>query len=137
MNPAAATAVDRQVRRLLIVAAVAALVAAGCGGSEEDDVKHTVTDYFKAMGDGDGKRACALITPPSREKLGGADCAEIVSASAKKLDASDRKVMRDVDIGFTTVTIHGDRAFMQSDPDDNEPIQLQKIDGKWLVDQTE
>ena len=132
-----ATAVDTQVRHL-VIAAVAALVIAGCGGgSDEDDVKDAVGAYFKAMGDGDGERACALMTPPSRRRLGGRDCAEILSTSAKQLDDSDRKVMRDVDVGFTTVTIHGDRAFMQDGPDDNEPIRLEKVDGKWLVDQTD
>jgi hypothetical protein len=138
LNPAAATAVDTQVLRHLAAAAVAALLIAGCGGgSDEDTVRDTVTDFFQAMGDGDGEHACALMTPPSRKQLGGHDCAEILSASAKKLDESDRKAMRDADVGFTTVTIKGDRATVQDGPDDNEPIKLERVGGKWLVDQTE
>jgi uncharacterized lipoprotein YehR (DUF1307 family) len=143
LNPAAATAVDRQVLRALTVAAVAALAIAGCGdgsggGLDPDDrVRDTVSDYFEAMGDGDGARVCALMTPPSREQLGGRECPEIISASAKKLDDSDRKALRDVDIDFTSVKITANRAIVQDGPDDDEPIKLQKVGGKWLVDQTE
>ena len=139
MNPAAATAVDTQVLRILAAAAVTALVIGGCGGgsSDEDTVRTTVTDYFKAMGNGDGERLCALLTPPSREQIGGGDCPSIIAASAKKLDESDRKALRDVDVDFTTVKITGDKAIVKGGENDDDPIKLRRIDGKWLVDQTQ
>jgi hypothetical protein len=98
-------------------------------------VRDTVTNYFQAMGDGDGERLCALLTPPSREEIGGGDCPSIIAASAKRLDESDRKALRDVDIDFTTVKIAGDKATVKGGEDDDDPIRLQRIDGKWLVDQ--
>jgi hypothetical protein len=138
LNLAAATGVDAQVRRLLTAAVVAAVVIAGCGGGKpEDGVRDTVTDYFKAMGDGDGERVCSLITPASREQIGGRACPDIIAASAKKLGKDDLNALRDVDVDFTTVAIKADRATVGEGPDDDDPIKLQRIDGKWLVDQTD
>ena len=52
--------------RALAVVAVAAVALAGCGGgkkqSPEQTARGAVQGFAKAFGDGDGKKACSLLT---------------------------------------------------------------------------
>jgi ketosteroid isomerase-like protein len=58
--------------RAVAVVVALALVATGCGGggdsakSDPDAARAAVTDFAKAFGAGDGKRACALLTSAGR-----------------------------------------------------------------------
>jgi hypothetical protein len=58
------------------VAATALL--AGCGGEEvtradRDEAARAVDTYFDALSNGDGRRACALLSPDAREKVSNVD----------------------------------------------------------------
>ena len=76
--------------RWLASALAAGLLLAGCGGEGErpDDelVRSAVSDYARAFGAGDGKRACALLTSGAQDAftkrlwtLGGTNsCSEAV-----------------------------------------------------------
>jgi hypothetical protein len=66
---------------------VVAVLAVGCGGSRPDDA---VRDYFAAVVDGDGERACATLTPQLRRDIdrspaarrSGATCVEVMELAA-------------------------------------------------------
>lgn len=96
-------------RTLAVLATTALLALAGCGGDDSDDSKtdtargydsgtasttatggdeaSAVTDvmnqYFAALSDGDGEKACSYLSDDGRSKIeelsGGTGCAEIVS----------------------------------------------------------
>ena len=44
------------------------LVASGCG-SQEDEVRDTITTYLRAVVDGDGPKACAELSRAAQRQL--------------------------------------------------------------------
>jgi hypothetical protein len=114
----------------LVLALAAAVALAGCGGqSDEDAVRETVVDYFDAFAEQDAEGVCALMTKPSRDSLGGGDCAAFL---ARSMGEATEKVGRVGEDEVPAVTIEGDRAIVG--PDDEDPLELQKVDGEWRID---
>jgi hypothetical protein len=56
-------------RRATLLAVAAVLAAPGCGGGASDDVKSAVRDYLKAFADGDGAKACSLMSRATRSRF--------------------------------------------------------------------
>ena len=130
-------------RAALAVAAVAVALS-GCGGSssssDPSDVRDSVTNFVQTFGAGDGKGACALMTPQAQaafvKRVGGPlnvkDCAGAVAAAhgeaAAQLNldfagASVTKVQVNGDSATATVTA-GSRSL---------PANLSKADGSWKL----
>jgi hypothetical protein len=58
------------VRWTIVVLVVAAMAFAGCGRADDDRAVRTVTTRFlEAVEDGDGSRACTLLSPGAVEAL--------------------------------------------------------------------
>lgn len=79
--------------RKVALACVAALALAGCGSekpSDEDQIKETVTSYYKAFGQGESDTACGELARETREELekasGGQDCGEVLGRVLKQPD---------------------------------------------------
>ena len=128
-------------RRVTVLLAVAAVAVSGCGGGESDDVKAAVRGYLNAFVDGDGAKACSLMSTATRRRFvaqmkgttKSTDCAlgiealrtqagtALTKASIEKLEFSDVKVK-----GKTaTVKLTSGRS--------SSTARLQKEGGGWKV----
>jgi hypothetical protein len=126
------------------VAIALVTLAAGCGGGDDtpdsEQVTKAVADYAHAFGNGDGDKACALLTPGARDAftsrvsslVGTRDCAEAmdklqavagpnVTGPFQDATASEPKVEGDT----ATVTLKAGGA--------SEQVKLEKRDGEWLL----
>lgn len=125
----------------------------GCGKSEEDRVRDTVTSFYNAMHDRDGDEACALLSEHSRSLFdgqarlrrqayglspAGATCVDFVKerddtdAIHRDLGSNEREYPYPVKI--QRVTINGPTATVDLagklgvvSPD------LRKVDGSWEI----
>lgn len=127
-------------RSALSALLAATLALAACGDSDEDQVVNTVERYMRALADGDGKEACALMTSEAKAQVmvagaffGGGDCAKILtSIGSDMLDAGDRQDARNTKV--VSVKIRGDQATAETRPEfDDEPTELRKKGGEWLI----
>ena len=69
-------------RRWLVLVSVAAALAGGCSQAQDaSSIETTARDFFGAVSDEDGQRACALLSPDARESLetGGDSCDEEIT----------------------------------------------------------
>jgi hypothetical protein len=80
------------VRSAVAGIAVGALFAVGCGSagktSDTDQVKTTITTYYKAFGTGDSETACNQLTRDAVKTLeaagGGKDCAALLDLALRR-----------------------------------------------------
>lgn len=121
---------------VLAVLTVLATALGACGQeSEEDKAKATVEDYLKAVTDGDGDAACALVTPQTKARIerGGRSCATTISslntgtgkavlAQFKKAEVKNVKVTGDTAIA--SIRVAGL----------SQPARLRKQGGDWKLD---
>ena len=127
--------------------AVAVVALAGCGGgggssssSDKDDVQAVTTNFVKAFGAGDGKTACALMTPEAQaafvKQVGGPlhakDCEAAVAAAHGEaaaelnLDFSGASVQ--------SVSVDGDSATaVLSAGKRSLPAKLSNAGGSWKL----
>jgi hypothetical protein len=120
----------------LAVATLAAsgLIAAGCGGDDTeesgaDSPDAAVTSFFAAIEDGDGDRACELMTDDSVEalELGGEECSTFAESEGSG-DLPD-----DFEVGDATED--GDSATVNVTGDGEElEVPLVKDGDEWKVD---
>lgn len=120
--------------KLLLAAALAVgLLAVGCGGDDasesgSDSPEDTVSSFFAAADDGDGARACDLMTEDSVSalELGGGDCADVMSEDSGDLpdDFEVGDVEEDGDTATVTVTGDGDEV----------DVPLKKEGDEWKID---
>lgn len=120
--------------RLVLSTLVAAgLLAAGCGGDDASESgsgspEDAVKSFFAAADDGDGERACELMTDDSVSalELGGGSCADVMSEDSGDLP-DDFEVGDTTEDGDTaTVTVSGDG--------DEIEVPVQKDGDEWKVD---
>jgi hypothetical protein len=126
----------------VVLVASAALALRACGGTSDDDsVRHVVTGYLAAVADGDGKRACALMTSGEAQRVastflahaegtGAAACPQAMKALAKAAPRSARDGLRHVRI--TAVKISGDHATVTI-AGATRAAQLQRSGDTWLI----
>ncbi|WP_433825906.1 hypothetical protein ACQP2E_27830 [Actinoplanes sp. CA-015351] len=146
---------------LLRIAAVAltatALTAgtlAGCGGDGNADVgakpgaegvRDVVSVYAKALADGDGQRACSLMSKPAQDALRtrtkGADCLDAVKKVSPDAAAAGLGQVK-----FEDPQVSGDNATVKvslaADAKDgalkalgSEQLKLVQIDARWHIDE--
>jgi ketosteroid isomerase-like protein len=79
------------VRGAAAALAIGALLSAGCGpgkATDTDQIKATITTYYKAFGSGDSQTACNQLTTDAVKTLeaagGGKDCAELLDLALKR-----------------------------------------------------
>lgn len=115
---------------------VLALGAGACGGSDEEDIRATATEWFELDRKADAKRACALMTPRAEGQFigllgtfgGSGSCVELF---AKSESDDDQPSARDIEKG--NVAIRGDRAVL-SIRGEEQSMGLRKVDGEWRID---
>ena len=108
--------------RALAASLVAVLVplGAGCGvgaGGDEDDVRSVVNHYVQASLKGNGRQACAYLTPALRAEVGRTRaCARVVGGDVRTrlaqlpLDVRDEVEDTFADPQEIEVDVTGDRA---------------------------
>lgn len=109
------------------------LLVAGCGGDDASESgsgspEDAVSSFFAAADEGDGERACELMTEDSVSalELGGGSCAEVMSEDSGDLPD-------DFEVGDTTED--GDTATVEVSGDgDTIEVPLQKDGDEWKVD---
>ena len=121
----------------LVVALAVLVLAAGCGsdgGGDIDQARDAVGDYFTAIAQGDGARACGRMTEQAQEQFadegGTASCDEAVERLSDQLADEDLAPLRDPQVD---VTLNRDKA-SASVKDGPSDITVVKVGGKWLVD---
>jgi hypothetical protein len=122
--------------RLVVALAVLAL-AAGCGsdgGGDIDQARDAVSDYFTAIAEGDGARACGRMTEQAQQQFadqgGSGSCEEAVERLSEQLPDQDLAPLRDPQVD---VTLNRDKA-TASVEDGPSDITVVKVDGGWLID---
>ncbi len=128
--------------RLFGLGLVATWVLTGCGSSpsEQAKVEKVARSYSAALADGDGIRACALLTQRAAQRLTASlrrghpeldvtDCASAVDAISENLAEAARTQLRDLK---PTVTVEGTRATATVEGG-SRPLKLVKQDGDWLI----
>jgi hypothetical protein len=118
-----------------LVLAVLALLAPGCGGSDPDEV---VRDYFEAVVDRDGERACDQLSGELRQDIERAEgtgrtCADVMELAAGLNPGLTKQDVEDLDISVEEI---GDRAIATLDNPlarREEKIDLVDEDGDWRI----
>jgi hypothetical protein len=133
-------------RGLICIVAAGALAFAGCGTARRgdvDEIKRVAVDYNRALADGDGERACALMTREGQAnvvRLGRdyrarecRDLAVVISALADKEQLDELRALR-----LVRVKVDGDRAVGQFEGmrllEGTGVTDLRRVHGKWLID---
>jgi hypothetical protein len=120
-----------------VVALAVLVLAAGCGsdgGGDIDQAGNAVGDYFTAIAEGDGARACGLMTEQAQEQFadggGTASCEEAVERLSDHLSDEDLAPLSDPQVD---VTLNRDKATVSVEGGPSD-ITVVKVDGEWLVD---
>jgi hypothetical protein len=115
--------------RLACSAALAA-GALGCGGGS--DPRATLEEYFEALGNGDGAKACEFFTAELlvAEGLSKEQCARELSWAE---DDSDRDEYAHASESIAKVEEDGDRATVMMTEFEFDSFELQRVDGDWKI----
>jgi hypothetical protein len=138
-----------------LIALVVALGAAGCGGSGDDQaVKQTMQRFLGAIGRGDGKAACALVTPSGQAALAQqiatlthathtVSCQLILTEIAKLLPPAAKQGLESVQVQKVTVKgntatilsrdVHATKGNASAFLSGSAPTKLVKVSGAWKV----
>ena len=138
---------DRYSAALAVAAVAVALVGCGGGGggsssssSDENDVRASATNFVKAFGAGDGKAACALMTPEAQaafvKQVGGPlhvnDCPAAVAAAHG--EAAAELNLDFTGASVTKVQVSGDSATATVKAGARSlPAKLSKAGGAWKL----
>jgi hypothetical protein len=125
-------------RLAMLALAVLVLLAAGCGGSDPDEA---VRDYFEAVVERDGERACDQLAKELRDEIerspaardAGRRCADVMELAAGLNPGLKEEDVEDLDID---VDEDGDRAVATLENPlvrSRETIDLVKEDGDWKI----
>ncbi len=141
-----------RVRAPAIALVLAAVALGGCGGGDDDStppissrfeppsaagVRTTVRDYMKALGRGDGKRACALL-----DERGQAGLIAFLPSDQQKLKC-DKAVLRVSrksvplrHLRIVDVKVLGRSATANvkvTDPPYSSGVLLTRVDDRWKI----
>jgi len=117
---------------LLVLALLVPVLALGaCGSSEEDEVRAAYERFAATIDKREGKAACEMLTPATRrrtaEAAGYRFCQQVIEDLSKARRA--RFVATDPDL----IEIDGDRATLLFEDGRAAPVELERIDGTWMV----
>lgn len=147
-------------RRIALSAAVIAVTAGGiltgCNGGASSDVgaepgdagvQDVVPVFLEALADGDGPRACSLLTAAAQDllilELDSADCITSVVSHSQRLGAEEKQALRDAEIRGTmmreakaTVSLTLDESFTNALPNgfSAKKLALSRMEEHWLID---
>lgn len=136
-----------------------ALAVAGCGGTGDDQaVKRTMQRFLAAVGRGDGRTACALLTPSGQAALATlasqiapaltsaphtASCQLILTAIGSRLKPATKQGLESAQVQKVTVKgntasvlssdIRATKGNLSSFLAGSAPTKLVKVGGTWKV----
>jgi Domain of unknown function (DUF4878) len=127
---------------MTLLLAALALLAAGCGGSDPDEA---VRDYFVAIVEQDGARACAQLTDELQRDIEqapaaratGRSCADVMELAAGLNPGLSTEDVEDLEIGTEE---DGDQATATLENPlvrREETIDLVKEDNEWRISSLE
>ena len=119
---------------LTILLAASALTVAACGESEEDKAKSSVEDYLKAVENGDGDKACGLVTAQTKKRIerSGRKCGETISSLNQGPGKTLLTALKGAEV--ENVKVKGDTATAQIKLKGlTQTVDLQEEDGKWKL----
>ena len=117
--------------------AAAALAIAGCGKSDEDKVKDTVSSYISALADGDGDKACGLVSNAAGDQIKkqskAKDCASAIESFTKSDDgAAVKKAFKEAKV--EKVEVKGEKATATIRVEQQTaPLPLEKSGDDWKL----
>jgi hypothetical protein len=137
--------------RLLATMATVSLIAlAGCGGDDKDsdsgsdrgydpagEVRSVLNDYFAALADGDGEKACGFLSEDGRKKIedaGQGECAALVETGVEQTGKDPYKDVKlsSIEVTDDTATTHYS---IEVEGQTVEADQsLVKEDGEWKLE---
>jgi len=122
----------------LIAVAFVALAACGDGGSPTDVTR----EYLGAIADGDGKRACGLMTDDFKRGLAdnsptASTCEQRVAELSAPLGRAGRQLVQDADL--SQLGTGSAMSFVRIESDERTPLHgglvtLRKVDGEWRIE---
>lgn len=126
------------------VAVLGAMFTGGCGGkSDEDRARATVKAYIGAVADGDGKKACDLLTGSGKRELvtavnenlpevGTIECDQVIERMSSLFGSDELDQIKRTKLN---VAIHGNTGeAIAAQPDaSTRPILLEKVGGDWKL----
>lgn len=126
----------------LVLAALVAGGLAGCGKSDEDEAQDAVQTYLTAFGDGDGEKACELLTEKVRDAfvaqvrglVDTEDCGKAFDTIQKGLTPAQTKAVSGVRVAGAK--IDGDRGTVNvRSGGTTVATRVEKVDGDWRIAQ--
>jgi hypothetical protein len=119
---------------ILTVLLVSCVAAPACGASDEEQVDDTVKRFYRAASEGDGKEACAQLTPAARGPGGAPQCEAAIEQLGQLGGAEAKRRIAGVDIRRTRVD--GDRATTQAQVPGQTPVvlTLRRVEGEWKLE---
>jgi Domain of unknown function (DUF4878) len=128
-------------RRATTLLATAAVAVAGCGGGgAADDVQSAVKSYLNSFVDGDGAKACSLMTASTRKQFvkrtkpltKTTDCAAAIEAIRTQAGQPAMDALKKVKV--SDVKVNGDSATVKLTSGKNSSTAtLKKEGGGWKV----
>ena len=131
--------------------ALAGLTATACGNEDDADrVRAALGRYFSALGNGDGKQACSMLTSNGRRSLLENrmlvvdDCEDALEWEVALWPSAERIAVKK--IAARKVSIRGDRATVRdedvrlpsaiadADARDEHPIVLRRTPSGWKIE---
>ena len=134
-----------------------ALGVAGCGGGgsgDETAVKQSLQGFLAAIGRGDGKAACALVTPSGQQALARqiaaitrsnrtVSCELILTETAKLLTPQVKQALESAQVTKASISgnvatvrsqdVHSPKGSLSAILPASAPTKLAKIGGVWKV----
>lgn len=112
----------------------AAVAVAGCGGSsDKDNIQTTVKNYFNAVADGDGSKACDQLSKSTKASAGGNNCASALTAASKQANISRLKsTLKQAKVGSVKVSGSSATAVITL-KGASTSVQLVKENGSWKL----
>jgi Domain of unknown function (DUF4878) len=126
----------KRLARIFIACLTALSLAAfaGCGPFGGNSPEDAIKDFSEAVADGDGEKACDLVTDDYKEEeFGGDECEEQVEAFGDEASDEDKDKLRDVEV--SDVEEDGDKATakVKTEGEDEDEVELEKVDGDWKL----
>lgn len=89
---------------LLALGCLVSISASACGASDEAQITETIKRFNRAAAEGDGKEACAELTPEARAPAGGLQCEWAIDQLGRLGGEQTRRRMGAVEIRNVKVT---------------------------------